>query len=446
MEIKVNEQLDEIIQQVVISGKKYKSGSPEQLIRDVYEQCQHYEYENSGAKEQLEKEIKKIEDANNLQELIPLLGKLYKEYGCNILFYPMVKNNPFKAENNALFAELYIAIWGQYLDDIYKDESTRIQVQNTVQNALYEFGIPFEEAKERGKQVTYMLFDIAGKSDRSLRYMEDVYAKTIFVKEEELENIFTDVKLSFLLECYGIEENPYGGWYTCDVGQLTYMGEIFKEENLENIKSYAITELFSCYQECLSDKLQIKKFEFVDQKAKECVKRYLEEQIGELYAENLGSLGMIVAHELSHGFDSQCILFDENGNYNPDWISKDDYHTFLERSGAVEEYYNTFTVMEVYPVDGKLTLGENYADLGAMEVLVTLIDKKEDYKKLFESYARLWCELCVDRTAVEMLELDNHSPASARVNAVLAVCEEFYETYGVKEGDGMYREEKRRED
>ena len=160
------------------------------------------------------------------------------------------------------------------------------------------------------------------------------------------------------------------------------------------------------------------------------------------YAKNLGGLGMIVAHELSHGFDSSCILFDEKGNYNPDWISKEEYDTFLKRSEAVEDYYNTFYVMDVYPVDGTLTLGENYADLGAMEVLVTLVHKKEDYKKLFESYGKLWCELAVDTEAVKMLEMDVHSPASVRVNAVLSSCEEFYETYGIKEGNGMYREKR----
>ena len=68
--------------------------------------------------------------------------------------------------------------------------------------------------------------------------------------------------------------------------------------------------------------------------------------------------------------------------------------------------------------------------------------RKPYYKKLFESYGKIWCELVVDTEAVKMLEFDVHSPASVRVNAVLSSCEEFYETYGIKEGNGMYREKR----
>lgn len=574
----VDEQLDEIIEQVVTSKKKYKPGSNEQLIRDMYEQCVSYEYETSGAKEQLEKMVNEIESAQNLNELIPVLGKLYTEYGCAVLFKPIIMNNAYQSKENALFAEHFSEVCNQRLEEIYEQEDSRIDIKKTVQTALYELGIPYKEAKKRGKDTTYMLLELAGETDFSLALMDNMFEKLTFISEEEMKELFPNIDVTLLQESYGISENPYGGWYTYDPKQLKCIGMLFKEENLENIKSYAIAELFCTYQSCLSEDLQTQKFKSPETKAKKCVKSYLERQLGELYAEkyyteelktsvttlckdiqkacekkieagdwmsektkkqlkkklynidfflgaeephvidkkdqkligdnlfqtllhvnskkikdnlkqmgkpfkqnqfdmspqtinacynqtnrmtiplammlppmydvnadyaeNLGNLGATVAHELSHAFDSSCILFDENGNYNPDWISKEEYDTFVKRSKEVEDYYNTFYVMDVYPVDGTLTLGENYADLGAMEVLVTLVHKKEDYKKLFESYAKFWCELAVDTEAVQMLEMDVHSPASVRVNAVLSSCEEFYEIYGIKKGDGMYREKR----
>ncbi|MBQ3599670.1 MAG: M13 family metallopeptidase [Lachnospiraceae bacterium] len=574
----VEEQLDEIIEQVVTSKKKYQPGSNEQLIRDMYEQCVAYEYETSGAKEQLEQMVNEIESADNLNELVPVLGKLYTEYGCAVLFKPVVRNNAYQSEKNALYAEHFLGVCNQDLEGIYEEEASRTEIKITVQTALYGLGIPYKEAKKRGKDTTYMLLDLAEKTDFSLAHMDNMFEKLTYFSEEEMEDIFLNIDVTLLKESFGVFQNPYGGWYTYDPKQFQCIGTLFKEENLENIKSYAIAELFCTYQSCLSDDLQTQRFKTVEEKAKKCVKIYLERQLGELYAEkyyteelktkvtrlcmdiqeacekkieagdwmskktkkllikklyniefflgaqephvieekdqeiigsnlfqtllhinskeitdnleqigqpynpnefdmspqtmnacysqtnrmtiplammqqpmydengdyaeNLGSLGMVVAHELSHAFDSSCILFDENGNYNPNWISKEEYDIFVKRSEAVVDYYETFYVMDVYPVDGMLTLGENYADLGAMELLVTLVHKKEDYKKLFESYGRTWCELIVSTQAVQMLELDVHSPSNVRVNAVLSSCEEFYEAYGVQEGDGMYREER----
>lgn len=574
----VDEQLDEIIEQVVNSKESYKPGSNEQLIRDMYEQCISYEYESSGAKKQLEQMVQEIESAQNLNELIPVLGKLYTEYGCAVLFKPVVDNNAYQSADNALYAMHFSGVCNQYLEDIYEEEGSRTDIQKTVQTALYELGIPYEEAEKRGKSTTYMLLDLAEETDFSLGHMDNMFEKLTFFSEDEMKELFPNIDVSLLQKSYGVSKNPYGGWYTYDPKQFKCIGTLFNEENLENIKSYAIAELFCTYQSCLSEDIQTQKFKSPEEKAKKCVKAYLESQLGELYAEkyyteelkvsvmelckdiqkaceekieagdwmsektkeqlkkklyniefflgaeephvieekdgqligdnlfqtllhinskdiidnleqigqpfnrnefdmspqtinacynqtnrmtiplammqppmydvnadyaeNLGSLGMIVAHELSHGFDSSCILFDENGNYNPDWISKEEYDTFVKRSKEVVDYYETFYVMDVYPVDGTLTLGENYADLGAMEVLVTLVHKKEDYEKLFESYAKSWCELAADTEAVKMLGMDVHSPASVRVNAVLSSCEEFYETYGIKEGDGMYRKKR----
>lgn len=159
---------------------------------------------------------------------------------------------------------------------------------------------------------------------------------------------------------------------------------------------------------------------------------------GRSEAENLGALGTVIAHEISHAFDSNCIVFDANGNYDPDWLPEADRLAFEKKMRQVEEYYGKFTIMDVYHVDGELTLGENFADLGAMQCVISIAKTPDDKKTVLESYADLWCTLEEDAAAIEALRSDVHSPATVRVNAVVASCGDFYTLYDVKEGDGMY--------
>lgn len=154
--------------------------------------------------------------------------------------------------------------------------------------------------------------------------------------------------------------------------------------------------------------------------------------------ENLGKLGSVIAHEIGHAFDSECIQYDYDGKYNPDWISQSDWEKLEKRADRAEDYYDQYTVLDVYHVNGKKTLGENYADIGGVQCIVSMIEDKKDLKVFFENYARLWVEKKIDSDVLDQLEMDVHSPEVIRVNAVLSSIDEFYEVYGIKEGDGMY--------
>ena len=157
------------------------------------------------------------------------------------------------------------------------------------------------------------------------------------------------------------------------------------------------------------------------------------------YYTNLGGLGMVIAHEMGHAFDSNCIVFNSKGEYNPAWIPAGDMDTLKARNEKAVSYFeDNFTVFGVYHVKGEDTLGENYADLGAMECITSLTKTKEDRIKLFENYATIWSEMRTDDSIIEQIAQDPHSPSVIRVNAVLSTIEAFYETYDVKEGDGMY--------
>jgi predicted metalloendopeptidase len=156
------------------------------------------------------------------------------------------------------------------------------------------------------------------------------------------------------------------------------------------------------------------------------------------YAANMGGLGMVMAHEIGHAFDSNCIAYDENGIYRPDWICEEDRDKLSERLQKMEDYYSDYTIMGIYHVDGAKTSGENYADKGAMECLMKIVQTPEEQKKLFENYAYIWCELLEDDYAIQLLGEDVHSPTETRVNAVLSSTDEFYQVYDVAPGDKMY--------
>lgn len=157
------------------------------------------------------------------------------------------------------------------------------------------------------------------------------------------------------------------------------------------------------------------------------------------YYTNLGALGAIIGHEMGHAFDSNCIAFDQDGNYNPSWICDEDIEALNARNAQAISYFeDNFTVFGVYHVDGEQTLGENYADLGSLECITSLAHSSAQLEKLFESYATLWGGRELDTAVIDQIATDEHSPSVIRVNAILSTVDAFYETYDVQEGDGMY--------
>ena len=157
------------------------------------------------------------------------------------------------------------------------------------------------------------------------------------------------------------------------------------------------------------------------------------------YEENLGGIGFVIGHELSHAFDSSGSQYDENGNA-VNWWTEEDAAAFSALCDNVVEYYRgqeDAPGIETNPVQ---TLTENIADLGAMSVITELASKKEnfDYKKMYENYAKVWMVVMTRETAQYLTAIDTHSPASVRVNRVLQSSDKFYEVYGITEGDGMW--------
>ena len=155
-------------------------------------------------------------------------------------------------------------------------------------------------------------------------------------------------------------------------------------------------------------------------------------------AENLGLLGVVIGHEISHAFDAEGSKYDENGEERDWWTASDKkkYEAILQK---LEDYYDTFELLPGVFQDGETTLSENIADLAGASCAVKLVgNSKEERMKFFESYANVWAgEMTEDEIKANLL-LDVHANQKVRVNAVVSLMDEFYETYDIKSTDAMY--------
>ena len=157
------------------------------------------------------------------------------------------------------------------------------------------------------------------------------------------------------------------------------------------------------------------------------------------YEANMGALGTVIAHEITHAFDSNGSQYDEDGNV-VNWWTAEDAAAFGVLCGRVIAYFDGAEAAPGIAVDGELTLTENIADLGALACITQIGEntKEFDFKKMYESYAALWMSTTT-RDCLQMLAFsDPHSADSVRVNRVLQSIDKFYETYGIAPGDGMY--------
>ncbi|HEV8580126.1 MAG TPA: M13 family metallopeptidase [Thermoanaerobaculia bacterium] len=168
-------------------------------------------------------------------------------------------------------------------------------------------------------------------------------------------------------------------------------------------------------------------------------------------AANFGSIGAVIGHELTHGFDDQGRKFDAAGNLT-DWWTPEDAKEFEKRAACVADEYAGFTVAGGVHLNGRLTLGENTADNGGVRVALmalqdTLkgkpaepVDGFTPEQRFFLSYARLWCQTSTPENEKLRAQTDPHSPGRYRVNGVLSNMPEFQQAFGCAAGSPMVRE------
>jgi putative endopeptidase len=167
-------------------------------------------------------------------------------------------------------------------------------------------------------------------------------------------------------------------------------------------------------------------------------------------AANYGGVGATIGHEMSHGFDDSGRQYDAQGNLR-DWWTAEDARRYNERARVVEEQYGAYVAVDTLRVNGKLTLGENLADIVGVSVAYDAlqrdlagkprdaIDGFTPEQRFFLGWAQARLAVLRPETARVQVATDPHSPSQFRVNGPLANMPEFAQAFGCKEGDAMVR-------
>jgi putative endopeptidase len=167
-------------------------------------------------------------------------------------------------------------------------------------------------------------------------------------------------------------------------------------------------------------------------------------------AVNYGAIGAVIGHEMTHGFDDQGRKSDGDGNLK-DWWTKDDAEKFEQRANVMVNEYSQFSPIDTMKVNGRMTLGENIADLGGLTIAYAayqkslggkeapVIDGLTGDQRFFLGWAQVWGRKYRDDELRRRLLVDPHSPSQYRVNGVVVNMPEFYKAFGLKEGDPLFR-------
>ena len=165
---------------------------------------------------------------------------------------------------------------------------------------------------------------------------------------------------------------------------------------------------------------------------------------------NYGAIGVVIGHEMTHGFDDQGRQYDKDGNLK-DWWTPEDAKNFKERAQVLVDYFGNIEVLPGLKANGELTLGENIADHGGLQVSFLALQKamaenplgKDEHgftpeQRFFLSYANVWADNTRDEQIRLQTKSDPHSLGRWRVNAALPHISMWYDAFGVKEGDALY--------
>ncbi len=166
-------------------------------------------------------------------------------------------------------------------------------------------------------------------------------------------------------------------------------------------------------------------------------------------AVNYGAIGVVIGHEMTHGFDDKGRLYDLKGNLE-NWWTDDDGKRFEEQSQSLIDQFDNFIVLDSLHVNGELTLGENIADNGGMNVSWMAFRKASEGKanedimgftpeqRFFLSYAQLWRQTIRDEEMMRRLKEDVHSPGIARVNGAVVNIDPFYLAFDIQPDDRLF--------
>ena len=175
----------------------------------------------------------------------------------------------------------------------------------------------------------------------------------------------------------------------------------------------------------------------------------MERQADDAY--NYGAIGVVIGHEMTHGFDDQGSQFDKDGNLS-NWWTEADKKAFAERTAVMERFFNGIEVLPGLKANGKLTLGENIADHGGLNVAYLAFQNaqkaaakpavdKDGFtpeQRFFLSYSFLWANNVREEMLRKLTKTDPHSAGRWRVNGALPHIDAWYEAFNIKKKDPLF--------
>ncbi len=170
---------------------------------------------------------------------------------------------------------------------------------------------------------------------------------------------------------------------------------------------------------------------------------------------NYGAIGVVIGHEMTHGFDDKGRLYDKDGNLNS-WWTEEDNQNFKKRAKVLSDQFDSFIVLGDVHANGTYTMGENLADLGGVNISYTAFEKTPEAKankkidgftpaqRFFLAYSNVWAQNIRDKEMLRLTQEDVHSLGKYRVNGPLRNVAAFHKAFNIKEGDYMFLPEEQR--
>ena len=173
------------------------------------------------------------------------------------------------------------------------------------------------------------------------------------------------------------------------------------------------------------------------------------------YATNYGAIGVVMGHEMTHGFDDQGCQFDKDGNLT-NWWTPEDKANYDKRTKVIADWFSQQEAVPGLNVNGEKTLGENVSDNGGLKIAyrafenrmknepLSAIDGFTPAQRFYLAYARVWASNSTPEYIAYLVNTDVHSPARIRVNAALPMIDTWYDAFGIKKGAKMFIPKKQR--
>ncbi|NFG24132.1 M13 family metallopeptidase [Clostridium botulinum] len=363
--------------------------------------------------------LNEIYNEENLQVI-----KDYTEV-CMISAASKYLSENFRNEYLALQKSLYD------IDNISLEDETKELVKknfNSALSKLYVGEVFSEEIKSDVKNITEEIINTYSNRIKNLEWMS---ASTKDNAIKKLKNIKVNIGYPEEWTDYSnleIKSYKEGGSLLENIINLekfSYKKPVNAKESFNKISPEDVNAYYDAESNEITIPVAILQKPFYD--------------INESKEKNLGGLGVIIGHEITHAFDNNGSKFDENGKIK-NWWTDEDYKKYEDKIKRIEEVYGNIEALPGIKVNGEITLGENIADIGSMTCMLDILDNipNANYDEFFRNFATVWRDITTEEYKVLLLKIDSHSPSDIRVNTVLQQFEKFYEIYNVTENDDMY--------